>query len=343
MAMTLQQLRVLVAVVEHRSFTRGAQAVFMTQSAASQHLKALEGDLRTRLVERIGGEVVPTRAGEALVGYAREMLRVAADAERYVSALRDGGAGRLVLGASGSAVYLVPLLVAGFRAAYPGVEVRLEVLPRARLREAVAAGSVDVALLSADSEASATGQGADLVARALCPDRLVLAVSPVSTLLPAAALAPLPLERLAVEPLVAGADPSPSWRLVERWAGTHGVELQPALRLANVDAAKKAVEAGIGVAFLSAWVVEREVALGTLRLVPLNPPTPARRFELVLRRRRQPEPPLDAFLGFAPEYLATRLPAALQEHERQAGAAENGRPAPQPSQWEAAQLVVQTA
>ena len=328
MALTLQQLRVLVAVIDHRSFTRGAQAVFLTQSAASQHIRALEGALGTPLLERSGGDVVPTRAGEALLGYAREILRLAADAEERIGALRDGRAGRLVLGASGSAVYLAPALVAGFRAAHAGIDVGLEVLPRAALLAALAQGSIDAALVGGPLDAYGTpgerggrtpvGARQELLSHPLCPDRLVLAVSSTSPLLPAAALGPLPLERLVGETIVAAGtqlDASPSWRTVERWAAAHGVELRPALRLDGVDAVKKTVEAGIGVAFLSAWVVERELALGTLRVVPLDPPAPRRSYELVRRRPREegaPDPALEALLRFAPDYLARHVPALVE-------------------------------
>src|SRR5262249_51573065 len=167
--MTLQQLRVLVAVVEQRSFTRGAQAVHMTQSAASQHVHTLEQALGVPLVERIDGAVVPTRTGEGLLAYAREALRVVADAERYVAAARDGTAGRLVLGASGSAVYLVPPLASGFRGATTGVEVELRLLSRPALERALAGGEVDVALMGGPvHEASAGG----LATRPAVPDRL---------------------------------------------------------------------------------------------------------------------------------------------------------------------------
>ena len=73
--MTLQQLRVLVAVVEEGSFTRGAQAVYMTQSAASQHVRSLEQALGVVLLERTGSAVLPTSAGSGLVRYAQEILR----------------------------------------------------------------------------------------------------------------------------------------------------------------------------------------------------------------------------------------------------------------------------
>jgi DNA-binding transcriptional LysR family regulator len=308
--LTLQQLRVLLAVVEQRSFTRGARAVHMTQSAASQHVRALEQALGVPLVERIDGEVVPTRTGEGLLGYAKDVLRVVADAERYVSAARGGSAGRMVMGASGSAVYLVPPLASGFRAAAPGIEVELRLLSRQALQQALSRGEVDVALMGGPvREAAALGYST----RAACADRLVLAVPPASPLLPAAALAPYPLQRVAELRLVALADPAPSWQLVEEWAARHGVQLRPVLRLETVDAVKKAVEAGGGAAFLSAWVVEREVALGTLRLVPVSPSPPARQYELVWRTSRPADRALEHFLGFAPAYLARWLPAALSD------------------------------
>ena len=306
--MTLQQLRVLVAVVEARSFTRGAHAVHMTQSAASQHVRTLEQALGVPLVERVEGGVAATRAGEGLLAYAREALRVVADAERYVAAVRGGQRGRLVLGASGSAVYLVPPLASGFREAADGVEVALRLLPRAALAEALAGGEVDVALMGGPvRDAAARG----FATRPAGPDRLVLAVAPRSPLLAAAALAPLPLARLAEVPLVALPDPAASWQLVEEWAAAQGVALRPALRLETVDAVKKAVEAGAGAAFLSAWVVAREVALGTLRLLPVAPAPPARRYELVWRTARPSDPALDRFLAFAPPYLLRWAPPDL--------------------------------
>jgi DNA-binding transcriptional LysR family regulator len=300
-SLTLQQLRVLAAVVEHRSFTRGAQALFMTQSAASQHVRSLEQTLGTPLVERLGGDVVPTRAGAGLVRYAQELLRLVGDAERFVAAVRDGAAGPLVLGACGSAVYLVPALVSAYRAAHGDVEVTLRVAARDALRDAVAGGEVDLGLMS-----EPVGD-ARLAEHDLCPDEIVLVAAPASPLLPAAALAPLSAERVAEQALVAPSSPTPSWQMAERAAAARGVALRPALRLDSLEAMKKAVEAGLGVAFLSAWVVEREVALGTLRVVPVDLPL-ARRFAIVRHATRFADEVAHSFVRFAPEYLARQIP-----------------------------------
>lgn len=313
-AITLQQLRVFVAVADHRSFTRGAQAVYMTQSAASQHVRALEHALGTLLLERSGGELRPTKAGEGLLQYARDILRTAEETERYVAAVRDGGAGRLALAAAGSAVYLVPPLVAAFRATHPQVEVTLQVLAAGALLDAVAAGEADAGLVAGPT------LGSRLEASPLCLDRIVAVAGPGSPLLAAAALAPLSLEQVLAQPVIGPTTATGSWRLIEREAAYRGLLLRAKLRLEGIDAIKKAVEAGLGIAFLSAWAVERELAMGTLRLLPLELPPLIRRFELVRRAGAHVDGVLASFAAFAPAHLARRLPplvaecAASQEH-----------------------------
>jgi DNA-binding transcriptional LysR family regulator len=318
-AFTLQQLRVLAAVVEHRSFTRGAQAIFMTQSAASQHVRALEQALGAALVQRGGNEIIPTRPGEGVVRYAQEILRLADDAERFVASCRAGHAGRLTVGVTGSAVYLVPTLLAAFRTARPGIEVTLQILPRGDLPAALTGGTLDLALASGPVIAPR------IATHSLCPDRIVL-VSPLgSAVLPVADLQPVSLQRIAGLALIAPAsggpvngtlrlaEPSLCWQHVERWASAQGVLLRPVLRLEGVDAVKKAVEAGIGLAFLPVWAVEREIALGTLRLVPVDAPPLLREYAMAVYEDRVPDELLQAFLEFAPDHLRARLPRPLVE------------------------------
>ena len=304
-ALTLQQMRVLVAVLEHRSFTRGAQAVFMTQSAASQHIRSLEQALGIALVARTGGAVLPTRAGEGLLRYAREMLRTATEAEAFVASLRAGRAGRLALGAAGSALYVLPPLLAAFRAAYPDVDVALEVMARAQLYDAIAGGVLDAGLV-----AEPVGD-TRLDALALCTDRVVCVASPSSPALVPAAVAPLPIARLASQPIIGPAQPSSAWERAERRAREAGLELRPVLRLDGADAIKRAVEAGLGIAFLSAWVVEREIALGTLREITLEGPPLTRQFTLLRHGSRAADALLGEFLAFAPERLRSRTPALV--------------------------------
>lgn len=291
----------------------------MTQSAASQHMRSLEQALGTPLVERVGGTVVPTRAGEGLLRYGREMLRVASEAERYVASLRDAKGGRLALGACGSAVYLVSPLVAAFREAHPEVDVRLDVLTREAVREGLLAGTLDVAIIGSAARDDA------LTISPLCPDRILPVVSPSSALLPASALGQLSLARIVEQGIVAPASATATWQLVESQAQARGVTLRPAHRLEGIEAVKKAVEAGLGVAFLSCWTIERELALGTLRAVRMDGWPLMRRFDLVRHGTRHVDGVLEAFLAFAPPYLAKRLPPLVAEKLAEAAEAAGSR------------------
>jgi DNA-binding transcriptional LysR family regulator len=118
---------------------------------------------------------------------------------------------------------------------------------------------------------------------------------------------------VAEQPLIAPPATSRSWRLVSRWAESLGVDLRPALRLDGPEAIKRAVEAGLGVAFLSSWVVEREVTLGTLRIVPVAQDVPRRRYELAHRAGRELQGPLATLLRVAPPYLRRRLPPGTED------------------------------
>ncbi|BBK44608.1 LysR family transcriptional regulator [Allostella vacuolata] len=128
----LDLLRALVAVADHGSFTRAAAALHRTQSAVSMQIARLEARLGTTLLDRGGAAVTPTPAGEALVGHARRMLRLEAEA---IGRVRDhGAAGRVRLGVMDDyGSLLLPAMLAGFARAYPRVAVEMETGLTARM------------------------------------------------------------------------------------------------------------------------------------------------------------------------------------------------------------------
>ena len=95
-----RQLQVFAKVYEQRSFSRAAEEVFLTQPTVSGHIKALEDFLGVRLFDRLGREVVPTRAGEILYPYARQALSLVAEAEREIRLFLGVEKGRLEIGGS---------------------------------------------------------------------------------------------------------------------------------------------------------------------------------------------------------------------------------------------------
>ncbi|BBK33822.1 DNA-binding transcriptional LysR family regulator [Stella humosa] len=121
----LDLLRALVAVADQGSFTRAAATLHRTQSAVSMQIARLEARLGTRLLDRGGAAVAPTPAGLRLVGDARRMLRLEAEA---IGRVRDhGAAGRVRLGVMDDYGSLIlPPMLAGFACAYPRIMVEME-------------------------------------------------------------------------------------------------------------------------------------------------------------------------------------------------------------------------
>lgn len=124
-ALELDLLRTLVAVAEHGSFTRAARALHRTQSAVSMQIARLEARLGADLLHRGGGAVVPTPAGQALLGPARQMLRLEAEA---IGRVADHAAeGRVRIGVMEDYGALVlPAMLAGFAGAYPRIAIAME-------------------------------------------------------------------------------------------------------------------------------------------------------------------------------------------------------------------------
>ena len=121
--MELQQLRTFVSIVEHRSFTKASQALHLSQPAVTRQIHGLEQELGAPLLERRIRRVAVTPAGEVLEAYANRILSMVRDCRASVSQVQQGGVGRVSVATSGTAAtYLLPPLLARFRALHPRID-----------------------------------------------------------------------------------------------------------------------------------------------------------------------------------------------------------------------------
>ncbi len=193
--MLLRHLRYLLAVAEHRNFTRAAEALHVSQPTLSQQVRQLEEQLRVQLLDRSGRSVRPTDAGELYLLHARRALRELEAAQRAIHEVRDLSRGRLRLGMTPTfTCYLVGALVDPFNQRYPGIELSLEELPQDALR-----GGADRRSPGPWRGLQRAGFGGDRQPAAL-PERLGLVLGAehpaADAPLAAAALAELPLALL---------------------------------------------------------------------------------------------------------------------------------------------------
>ena len=143
--MDLRRLEVFAKVAELGSFSRAAEALFLTQPTVSEHVRALEDELGVQLLDRLGRGATPTRAGQLLLGYAQRMLALAREAQQALDQFQGRMSGELVVG--GSTIpgeYVLPALIGQFKAKYPEISVSLLIGDSRQVSEWVEEGRVEI-------------------------------------------------------------------------------------------------------------------------------------------------------------------------------------------------------
>lgn len=300
--MTLDQLRIFVAVAEALNFTTAARTLGRSQPAVSAAIAALEDACATRLFSRVARHVELTEAGALLLDHARDLLRRASEAEQAIDDLVGLKRGSLRLFASQTvASYWVAPLLSRFRARYPMIALSLDAGNTTQAAEALRAGAADIALVEAPVDDPA-------FARTSLPgDRLELVVAPTH---PWARHDKIGLHVLTGTEWVLRERGSGTRQIFEDWLRAHKVNpaaLQVTLELPSGEAVKQAVEAGGGATVISSLTVARELQSGRLRRVALTgpggkgDPLPERHFHLIRHRERYRSRAEAAFIAMATE------------------------------------------
>ncbi|MDD3445291.1 MAG: LysR substrate-binding domain-containing protein [Zavarzinia sp.] len=281
--MTLEQLRIFIAVAELEHVTRAAAALNLTQSATSAAIAALEARHGAKLFDRVGRRIALTPAGRAFLPAARAVLAEAASAEAVLADLTGLARGRLSVAASQTvASYWLPPILLRYRARHPGIVVEVGVgnteAVAARLRE----GLADIGIVEGAVDDSA------LIGRPVASDDMVL---------------------VAAIGFDGPDDPRHlPWILRERGSGTRAAleaalarrglsiaDLDVRLVLPTNEAVRTAVEAGGGVAVLSRAVVAGCLDGGSLRALPFD--LPGRDFLMLRHRQRKPSHAAEALFA----------------------------------------------
>jgi len=252
---TLRQLRVFDAVAQHLSFSRAAQALHLSQPAVSMQVKSLEALAGLPLFEQIRRKTFLTDAGRELQLRTHAMLRELDAAEETLGSLRGITEGHLAIALVSTAKYLAPALLAPFLKAHPGVSVKLAVDNRTAVVAQLAANAVDFAIMGRPP------QGMDMVAEPFARHPHVMLASPRH---PLAARRRISLARLATETFIVREPGSGTRGLLERLFAKDALALNVSMEMASNETIKQAVQADMGVSFLSLDTVGLELEAGKL-------------------------------------------------------------------------------
>jgi DNA-binding transcriptional LysR family regulator len=297
--MTLEQLRIFVAVAERQHVTRAAQDLHLTQSATSAAIAALETRYATKLFDRIGRRIELTDAGRLFLVEARAVLAQAAAAEAALDDLAGLKRGTLALAASQTvANYWLPPLMHQFHMAYAGITLRLTIGNTEHVATWVNEIAADLGFVEGEVDNPA------LSVTPVAEDVLVLVVSAKH---PWAARETLSKEDLAATPWVVREEGSGTRAIVETTLAKHGIKRDDwrfALELPSNEAVLAAVADGAGATIVSEVVARARIRAGTL--IRRDIALPRRQFYGLRHKERSVTVAQRAFLDLIAETTSPR-------------------------------------
>lgn len=287
--MTLRQVEVVLAVAREKSFSRAAAALHLSQPTLSEHVGELERELGKPLFSRRGRAVTLTEAGRVFEPWAAQITAAVEGARQAIAELDGLAHGSLLVGASTTpGLYVVPAVIAAFRARYPGIELKLQVANSQVIEQRVRRRELDLGVIGGHI----LGPGEECVSAGLL-DELVLVVPPGHPWARRRSVAPAQLAR---QPLLMREEGSATRQVTERALQRAGVKYRVAMELDHTEAIKQAAMAGLGVAFLSVHAVRGEVVTGRLRALRLRGLRIQRHFHVIHNEARRLSASARAFL-----------------------------------------------
>lgn len=292
---SVHQLRLLVAVIDHGGFSRAADALGVSQPAISHQLKSLASAVGIPILETIGRRSQLTQAGRLLYDHAKRILGEFEAAGQTLDELRGVRRGVLRLaGDTTVGIYVLPDLLGAFHDRYPSIEVRLGVDNRRSLYERLMTNETDFVVSGrhwADSPVP-------LVEEPLLANVLIAIASPHN---PLAGRARITLADLAAQPFIIREPGSGTRETIEEAFAQAGLSIQPVMELASNGAIKRAVARDLGVSILSRYATGLEMQIGHLVELPVVGFPLRRQWHLVRLRDKRLGPVEEAFLAFVAE------------------------------------------
>jgi len=289
--LTLHQLRVFSAVARHRSFTRAAAEMRLTQSAVSVQIRELGITLGASPFEVLGKKVHLTDAGRLLEVYASRMAGWLREMTQDFAVFHEGGAGFIRIGASTSiGTYYLPPLCAEFSSRHARVRIALAIENSAHIEERLLRNEFDLGFMGA------TGVSGDIVSEPFLEDEIFFACAPGHPLAQASSITP---ERLTKERMIIREPGSATRATMEAHLRSRGVSFPHVMELGSVEAIKQVVMSGLGIGYFSALTVCNEVSAGWLVRLRVRGLTASRSFFIVRHRLKKETAMLGDFAAFA--------------------------------------------
>ncbi len=257
--MNIDQLKAFHKVAAAGSFTKAARELFLTQSAVSQQIRALEDQIGSRLFDRSGKRIRLTGEGEVLLTYTERLFDLHEEIEMLFGSLKTLQKGKITVGATAViGTYFMPAVISAYHRQYPGIDIDLQMGNSEQILRMILDREVDLGI------AGMVKKKVTLNSVFIHREQLLFVCSPQN---PLAARKSVVLGELDRIPFIWRERGTQTLALVKRWFHENAGDDFPhqTLSLANMEAAKRIVEEGYGVTIIPATAARREIDAGLLK------------------------------------------------------------------------------
>jgi DNA-binding transcriptional LysR family regulator len=284
-----RQLRAFATLARKGSFTLAAKELFLSQSAVSHSMKALEQEVGCRLFDRMGKKVLLTQAGETLLHHVEKILLEMSAARAALEQLGKWGKSRLRIGASTTACqYILPAVLREFKESFPQCLIAIEPGDSLEAIEALRANRIDLALTLEPRHEE------QMEFHPLFTDELMFLVGAMH---PWAQGRHVVRVEIPKQSYVLYNKSSYTFRLIEDYFRQEDMVLNTVIELGSMEATKELVKLGLGVSILAPWIAQKELQEGSLVSLPLGKRKLKRNWGILHWRSRRRSLAEETFLG----------------------------------------------
>ena len=274
--MDVRDLQIFLSVAKHLNFTRASEEVNLSQPSVSVRMRQLERDVGSKLFEQLGKKIALTEAGKLLVPYAGKVISAVDDARNAMDELQGLERGSLRIGASTTpGMYLVPRTIAQFKQRYPKIDVHLAVKDTRQIEEGVIRNEFDFGFVGGHL----AGDEVDVLP--WITDEIILIV-PLGHRF--AGKRSVTAQELSSEKFIFREQGSATRAVVSAHLRKLRVDAEAIMEIENPESVKKAVQNGLGIAFISAFAAETDLKAKTLVAVKIRNVEIRRELKVVYRK-----------------------------------------------------------
>lgn len=298
MNFTLHQLEVFGTVARHRSMTKAANELHMTQPAVSIQIKQLQKALDMPLIEVIGRQVYLTEAGRHLHQMQQSVKGEIESFYATISQLKGGLEGTLTISAASTAKYFLPYLLGEFQQRYPKIQISLKVTNRDEVLDHLNNNEYDLAILTQLPD----DQSINVIP--FLDNPLVICSAPDH---PLADESDISIQQLKSEPFIYRELGSGTRMVLERYLAENSITVKPIMELGTNEAVKQAIMGGIGISLISKLSLENELKLNKISILDVKDLPIKTHWHALSKKGKKTSPVIKNFLSFLQEKNITQF------------------------------------